>query len=321
MTAYGVILALGLIAGGVIFNRKTPEPLRDLPVGDAVNEMARVGEVSITADDLARAWARRRPANSSEATRTEILDTLIRRELLLAEAARTGFGNTPEMQKAWRDFIANRMEEHLLSEQPVDREPTETELAEFHAAHADRYSTPEQVRASLIQLSLPRPDALDRNASLARAEDVRRIAAEAGSPEVFARLARDKSRHAASRRRDGDLGWLSRSQAAQFLPPEVGTFLFEDSQLPAISPVLLCTEGIFIVQARNRRTAQVQPLAEVRERVRFDFSRARTAATESSLFESLRERHPVIVHASRLAAWEPLTPVASVSRPPRTPAR
>lgn len=314
------LLTLALVAALGLAGCRPPPPSTGLPpLGP--DELARVGPVVITLNDLAAERERRAAATVADAA---LLDRLVRRELLFAEARRTGFADTAEMQAAWKDLVARRFEESRLAAAEGAGEPGEAALAAFHAAHAGRYTAPERVHAAVIQLHRPRVAVpAQQDEAQARAEAIRTaVLAAPDAATAFAALAREHSQQPGSRRGGGDLGWLTRAGAAQFLPAEVVAALFAETEPGAVSPVILTAEGAFLVQLVARRPAAFQPLDAVRERVRHDLARARAAEAETALVAQLRAGHPVELNAARLAELaRPQPPPALASGPPSLPVR
>ncbi|MFN0067581.1 MAG: peptidylprolyl isomerase [Limisphaerales bacterium] len=308
------VLALAALLG-VAGCRQETAPSAARPPG--ADELARVGPAAISVD----AFLAERDRQGVPIADAALLDRLVRRELLFAGAQRAGLDRSPALQAAWKNLVAQRFEESQLDGPGAAAAASEAELAEFHARHAERYTAPEQVHAALIQLPLPPPAAAARHdGALAHAQEIRRAALAApDAAAAFAALAREHSRHAGSRRGSGDLGWLTRSSAGQFLPAEVVAEYFAPKEPGAVSPVIATAEGVFLVQVLGRRPAQVRSLDEVRERVRQDLARARAAAAEAALFARLRDDHPVEINTARLAELAP-PPATLASRPPRLPA-
>ena len=103
-----------------------------------------------------------------------VLDRLVRRELLLAEAQRTGFAESPEIQEAWRNFVINRFAEKMQSQMEELPAPTIEELQACYQARIDLYNVPERVHIALIQLRLsPSVGAERKEALTARATALR----------------------------------------------------------------------------------------------------------------------------------------------------
>ncbi len=288
------------------------------------DQLARVGSNIISVESF---LAPSGQAGTADENQTH-LNHLIRHELLFAEAQRIGFDHSPAVSDAFKKLVVQRFEEHLES-QATTGSPTDSELAEFHASHAERYTTPEKIHAALIQLRLPPTASADRRSH--RRQEVESIRAailqnhaDASNANdrvaPFAELARTRSDHPGTRSAGGDLGWLTRSHAAQFLPREVVDCLFQLSNPGDLSPVLETAEGLFLVQRIDRQAPKLSPLEEVRERVRRDFTQARASASEANRLADLRRLHPVEVNEARLS--ELARPEPTLARlPARTPNR
>ncbi|MBX3745558.1 MAG: peptidyl-prolyl cis-trans isomerase [Verrucomicrobiae bacterium] len=307
-------LAIALLLGTTACHRESPSAAAH-PL--APHELARIGEAVVTTAQF-QAERFRHPASISA---DELLQRLIRREQLLAEAHRTGFDRQPELIEAWKAFVTSRFEDSLRPELAPDDTLPESELAAHHALEAGRYRTPEAVHAALVQFHLPGAAPESRRREILERADALRTAAggDHATPEAFARLAREHSQHAGTRRSGGDLGWVTRNQAAQFLPQSVVDQIFAPGQPGTVSPILPTSEGVFLVQILERRPARTLPLEDVRERVRRDLLAARAAAAETALLARLNALHPAAINAPALADLAPAVPSALAARPPRLP--
>jgi parvulin-like peptidyl-prolyl isomerase len=297
------------------------------------DQLARVGSNIISVESFLAPSGQAGTTDENQAR----LNHILRHELLFAEAQRIGFDQSPAVRAAFKNLVVQRFEESL--EHPADEQsPSDSELAAYHASHPERYTTPEKIHAALIQLRLPPSASADRRSQRRQeAESIRAailgqpaddtsagrpIEIQKGSARVapFAELARTRSEHPGTRSVGGDLGWLTRSRAAQFLPREVVDCLFQLSNPGDLSPVLETVEGVFLVQRIDRQAPRLSPLEEVRERVRRDFTQTRASASEANRLADLRRLHPVEVNEARLS--ELARPEPTLARlPARTPNR
>jgi parvulin-like peptidyl-prolyl isomerase len=326
---HAAVLLVPLLVATACRESHTLEPTLAL----TPDQLARVGSNIISVDSFLAPSGQAGTADDNQAR----LNHLIRHELLFAEAQRIGFDQSPAVRAAFKNLVVQRFEESL-EHQAAAGSLTDSELAEFHASNAERYTTPERIHAALIQLRLPPTASADRRSQRRQeAESIRaailRNPAEAptrGSADIvthgnhrvarFAELARARSEHPGTRSVGGDLGWLTRSHAARFLPREVVESMFQVSHPGDLSPVLETAEGLFLVQRIDHLAPQLRPLAEVRERVSRDLTQARASESEVIRLADLRRLHPVEVNEARLQ--ELARPEPTLARlPARTPNR
>ncbi|MEI9961483.1 MAG: hypothetical protein WDM76_10260 [Limisphaerales bacterium] len=71
--------------------------------------------------------------------KNQILETLVRRELLFAEAQKTGFDKSPEMREAWRSFLINRFAEKQQKRLEELPSLSADELEAYYQTHLDRF--------------------------------------------------------------------------------------------------------------------------------------------------------------------------------------
>lgn len=274
----------------------------------AAGELARVGPAVISTQALLDERIR---TGSSEHD-TVLLERLIQRELLYAEARRVAFEQSPALQAAWRNLVIQRFQEHLETQSESVPPPTAAEIEAEYLRRAEHYSLPPQVRAALIQL----PASVQGTLAADLRSEAQRTAQ--ALPDFGPLAAR--SLHTPSRRQGGDLGWLTRSQAGLALPREVVTALFALSRPGEVSPLLSTAEGTFLLKLIEARPARRKPLAAVREQVAHDLQRSRQATAEQLLYARLRAQHGVQTNLQRLAELSPSVQ-AVAAHPPQLPRR
>lgn len=265
---------------------------------------AEVGDRRIAAAELEQAvrsftasFGQLPPALEQELPRVRrgILERLIDRELMLAEATRRQIRPTAAEierelkssregmpakefeatlaeaatdEKAWRlaverDLTIQKLQEQITAAATVG----EQEIADWSARHRDPQDHPEEVRASQILLR-----------SEAEALEARRRIV-AGAP--FAEVARQVSL-SPDADRGGDLGYLTRGQ----MPPEFDEVAFA---LPRgqLSGVVESSYGFHLFIVTNHRPARRRSAAEIREDARATLlAEKREAAFRSWLTEA-----------------------------------
>jgi parvulin-like peptidyl-prolyl isomerase len=317
-------LAIGSI-GWFAYTRLLDRPAAAHGTPRSADEVARVGNVSITASELREALARLQASGDLESARDFALNDLIRRELLFAEAQRTGFTAREDVRIAWRSFVASRFQDEFERGRAEPPAITDDEVVAHFRAHVGDYSTAERRRLAIIFLSLPASATSERRARLAdQAQSFREQAvAESGTSRDFGALAARHSLHQASRYDGGDVGWLTRAQAGRAWPGEVADAAFALNEAGAISPLLQTDEGWYLIKLIDRQPGQPIPLDAVRDRIRYQLGRAHSARDEARRFDELREAHPVQIFVENLEAVIPVTvpkgtPLAHQVTTPRT---
>ena len=119
--------------------------------------LATVAGVPITAGSLQRHLDSLAPFTRSRykspARRRELLDTLIRFELLAQEAERLGLDERPEIRQSQKQMMIRQLIREVLPERlPKLEEITDEDLRAAYEARRQDYERPEQVRAAHILL-------------------------------------------------------------------------------------------------------------------------------------------------------------------------
>ena len=147
----------------------------------------------------------------------------------------------------------------------------------FYEENKEEFYQEDSVRLSLIQFS--RKDGRTDQDLLALAA---RVQARLDVGHDFETIAKEMSEDARARK-GGDWGWMNRSG----LKPEFSDPLFALDEGKATNPILL-PEGCYILYAKERKFAGIQPIDEVREQIeRILISREARRAQEQWL-ERLR---------------------------------
>ena len=170
-------------------------------------------------------------------------------------------------------------------------------LPTYYQAHPDAFRVPEQLQVALVFLPLSSKAVPEkRREAEQRAHELRHLAeTECASLAHFGPVAQTHSAHQASRYRGGELGGLTRQQAAGSFSPEVVEAMFALRQPGELSPVVSASDGFYLLKLVGRRPASVRPLAEVKEAVAFQWQRERARA-RGALFARLKAGLPIQVN-------------------------
>lgn len=279
--------------------------------------IAMVGETPIPVESFEAELSRR-----GSADKQAVLDQMVRRELLLAEAQRVGFDKNPEIVEACRNLIVNRFAEKQRSHSEGSPTPTPEELQAYYQAHLDLYNVPERAHIALIYLRqgpFVQPDL--KEAMMARATALREQAlAAASTSKDFGALAGQNSDHRSSRNNGGDLGWIEKSKLYSAWPSEVAQAMFALQSPGEISPVIQAQDGIYLLKLIERQESNSLPFEQVRNRVQYQFVREREEQAEAEFYAQLKATFPVKINTQRFDEIAP-APVVAKAPPPRMPAR
>lgn len=230
--------------------------------------LARVGSREVTVKEFRAAMAQQgahsRVFNTPEA-RKELLNELVRIELMAEGAEQQGLFDDPEVRRAVELFAANRLQMQLLAAASNEVRVTDEEVSAFYAKHAEEFVVPERARVAVLQISVPRaaPDAKKREL-LAKANKVRQEAAAlpATTPH-FGSLSVKYSDDIDTRYKGGDAGWLSRDAAGGRWDAEVIKVAFMLKNTGELSPVISSDNAFYILKLIEHRASSRIPLTQV----------------------------------------------------------
>ena len=147
---------------------------------------------------------------ASPERRKELLENLIRFEILAREARRRGYERDPEVVRHQQQRLVDRMVAEELDAKLKPEDLPEAELRRFYQEHPERFTRPEAVRVSQILLADAATAA--RVAAAARALGPR-------DDRGFRRLVAAHSLDEDSKQRGGDLTFLERQPAQAVATP------------------------------------------------------------------------------------------------------
>jgi hypothetical protein len=219
----------------------------------------------------------------------ELVESLIRYDLLVLEAEARGYGKNREVVDATR-----RKESELLVVKATgvdSKSIPATEVEKMHAERHQEFERPAMRRAAHIVVAT-------------RAEAVTLIGELKHSDrERFARMATERSLDRATRHQGGELGYFTqegkadlkqRSElspqliaAAYALPPKPNTVAPQPIELP---------NGFSVLMLTGLMSAHVPPAGEVEEQLRADIADKQQKQKAEQLVQQLRETAKPVLH-------------------------
>ena len=214
--------------------------------------------------------------------RTEVVENLVKRELLYQEGKKTvrvtDAEITAELEKLKGQFrsetefasvsasLRPQIEKQLTITKYIETayaskaQVTDGELRSYYDKNRDAFRQPEQVKASYILLIVdPRWDKAKKDEAKKKMEGIQ---AKARSGEDFASLARSYSEDPSSSR-GGDLGYVRHGQIIE--PLEKALFALRTGE---VSHVIEAGVGYHILKATDRKPEAMIPLDQVKDRLR-----------------------------------------------------
>ncbi|MDB4972689.1 MAG: Peptidyl-prolyl cis-trans isomerase PpiD [Myxococcaceae bacterium] len=254
-----------------------------------------IGDTAVTVGDFAEQLADKSPylraRYASPERRRELLEELVKFELLAKEAQRRGLDNSDEVLRTKRQLMVQQMMKAEFEDKVKLSDITEAEIAAYYEAHPDEFHKPEQVRASVI---VTRDEA--------KAKKVLKQVLDARSSkednELFRSLASSLDQDPALRERFGDLQFFSRpserKEGEPEVPEAVANAAFKLDKIGDIAPEPIKTpQGFCIVKLTGKRKALARSLDQTRRTIQHKLWRERREAAVEAFVRSLRSQAQV----------------------------
>lgn len=306
MTKQSRWLSLCMVTGFLICGLSGRAESAESPSGAASPDSAPLAVIagqSVTADRFRGEMARRGGEFDQERKR-ELLDTIVRSELVFAAARSAGYENDPEVIEAVRQAMVGKYLRDRLAPKLAQVTVTDEEAHAYYLTHQAEFGTTAAVRAALIWIAVSsRASASKRTELLKRAESARSeaLALEPGVP-AFGSVAVAYSDDQESRYRGGDIGWLQAGTGDGSRDRKVSDAIFALTVPGQISPVVMADDGYYIVKLMATKGASVKPFAQVRDGVRYQALREKKRQVEQGFIEELKRGIPVTVNSGLLPA-------------------
>jgi peptidyl-prolyl cis-trans isomerase C len=273
------------------------------PALDTSNAVVRVDDTIIdtTAVEhhLGRLPAPVRARYASAEGKKELVDNLVRFELLANEARRQGIDRRPEVQRLVKQQMIN-----LLLEQgagSATTEPSDEAAEKYYRDNPALFQRGEQVRVAHIRVQDP-----------ATAQKVA-IAARRVRPnsDGFDKLVKQYSDDGATKDRKGDLGFLERGSADH--SPTLVAAAFALPEAGATTDPVETDKGFHILRLTEKKPAAPAPFADVKAEVKARLAQQARDKQVTQLIEQLRGKAKIEVFDQRLqqALAAPAPPTAA----------
>jgi len=312
--------------------RAAPSDTGEYPAGlspkQAAMVLAKVGDHSITLGEYAAALDRMdsfdRLRYRSAERRRELLDEMIKVELLAKEAERRGLDKEPETQQALRQILRDALldDARKTARAPADI-PVE-EVRAYYDANKDQYAEPERRRLSHLT-------SRDR----AQAEELYVKAKALPNMEAWGRFVIDNSQeyrddkgnknkdHSGPFETAGDLGLVGPPGdirgANPRVPEPVRAAVFEVANAGEMVDRVIENNGTFhLVRLVAVTKAHTRSYEEAERTIRIMMADREKLAKEQQLEEELRKKFPVTIDDAALADVK--TPAPKLFAPPPAPA-
>ncbi len=271
---------------------KGPSTKHGLTPDQAKQALVVIGDTTITVGDFADQLADKSPylraRYTSPERRRELLDELVKFELLAREASRRGLDSTDEVMSTKKQVMIQQMMKSEFEDKVKLSDITDQEIEAYYNAHPQEYNKPAQVRASQILIK-----------DEAKAKKVLKQVLDAKDDnKVFRELAATVSEDPVTAPRFGDLQFFSqpseRIEGDPAVPDAVATAAFTLTEVGQIYPQLVkSNEGFHIVKLTGRRKELARTLDQARRPIQHKLWREKREAMIESFVKSLRDKAKV----------------------------
>jgi len=299
-----LVAAFVLLAGGCR-DRSAPKP-KVSPGSEAV--LAKVDDMVITTADLKDLLARY--ANqpfvlarySSIERKKDLLENLIRYQVLALEAQKRGYERDPEVQRVAKEKMVSLFLQQEINDKVKLSDISDAEVRRFYQAHAADYVRPESVRVSQILVK-------------DRSKAVRVLAAAKALPKAdmkaFRQLVTEESEDPDSRQRGGDLTQFDRASTQH--PKAVVAAAFALKAVGDLSELVSTDRGFVILKLTERRPAVSRSLDEARLDIKKRLLEELRAQRKKELAEEMRKTVKVEIFEDEVAKLDLAAHLASPS--------
>ncbi|MBK9030851.1 MAG: peptidyl-prolyl cis-trans isomerase [Myxococcales bacterium] len=265
------------------------------PPGDLATVLATVDGTTITVGEFQDRLNRQSPYIRARYTsieqKKEFLDSLVRFEVLAAEAAKRGFDKDPEVVRTMKQVMIQKLLRDEFETKVTPESITEAEIKAYYDAHADEFLKPEEVRASAVVVK-----------TQAQAERVAKEAAgDAGKTNKgFRDLVSTYTTNDEQKLRGGDLRYLSTT--TKDVPKPVIAAAFALANTGDVSGVVDAGDGTYwVLKQTGRRKALTRTLEDATQTIRNKLYRDKRLETQKAFVEGLRNAAKVEILEDNLA--------------------
>lgn len=294
MGARHAIWVLGLLTT-LACGKHEPSPAADkavlkrhgLTAQQASEALVVIGNDTITVGDFAEQLADKSPylraRYQSPERRRELLDELVKFELLAAEARKRGLDQSEDVQRTKRQLMVQQMMKAEFDDKVKLSDISDADIKAYYDAHPEEFNKPAQVRASAIISKDP-----------AKARKLLKQLVEAPQDDaLFRQLASSANDDAELRERAGDLQFFSRpSERAPDDPavdPALAEAAFSLEKVGDLAPEPVKTaHGWAIVKLTGKRKQLARTLEQTRRTIQHKLWRERREAAVEQFVGSLR---------------------------------
>lgn len=222
--------------------------------------VARVGDVEITRDDVQKHIDRLSPfvraRYSAPERKKELLENLVRFEVMAREARARGYDRDPDVQRAVKQQMITQFMQKEFEAKHKPEDVPDAEVEAYFAKHSDEFQRQEEVRVSQI---------ITKDKARAQKAAAEAKAAPAADPKVFRDLVAKYSEDEDSKQRGGDLTFFDRKNTQ--LPKAVVEAAFTLKEVGDVAGPVQTEKGFHVLKLTQKRPGFSRTLAEVKPEI------------------------------------------------------
>jgi len=252
-----------VLSAVLIFSTCQAKPGTDPKASGAAHvALAQVDDVIITEADLKEILGRYASQPfvlsrySSIEKKKELLDSVVRYNVLAIEARKRGYDRDPEVMRVAKDRMVKLFTQQEILEKVKASDVPDADVEKFYKDHATDYIRPEMVRASQILVK-------ERAKAQKILAEVK--AAPKSDQKAFRDLVAKYSEDADSKPRGGDLTLFDRATTQH--PQAVVTAAFALKEVGDVSDLVATDKGFAVLRLTDRRPALSRPLEEAKPEI------------------------------------------------------
>jgi peptidyl-prolyl cis-trans isomerase C len=301
------ILAAVLLAAGC--KPKTESDAKGAVGANTV--LAQVDDMTITSADMKKLLARYSSQPfvlarySSLERKKELLDSMIRYQVLAIEARKRGYARDPEVQRVAKDKMVKLFTQQEIHDKLKLTDVPDADVEKFYKGHKAEFIRPEIVRVSQI---------LVKDRAKAQKALVAAKALPKSDLKAFRDLVAEVSEDADSRQRGGDLTQFDRATTQH--PPVVVDAAFALRNVGDLSDLLSTDKGFVILKLTDRRPALTRTLEEAKPEIQRRLLEDLRTKRKQELVDEARKTIRVDIFEDQLAKLDLDSAIGVPSPPP-----
>lgn len=238
------------------------------------DELARVGEATITVQEFEAAMRRRggevAGAYATADQRRALLDEVVRRRILVEAAREEGYFDDPDLWRRIEDMVVARYRTDVLERRGDALNVTEEDIAARYHSATNEYRIPPQIRFAMVLVRVPRGATEEKQKALReKALQIQQEARAAGTAlKGFGHLASRYSDDRATRHKNGDTGWIPLDRPPGGLSDTAFSAACALTATGRVADIVTTEEGHYLFKLLGRREGERMPLAAVGSHIR-----------------------------------------------------